>query len=73
MVKESDEILDTKYSHLTYAEWHAFVNGGYVGLVGYPDKMHDSDSSKHYWRGGFLLGWFVKLAGILAIGEQLIT
>ena len=72
MPREDEDIFDTDHSHLTYAEWHAFGNGIYVGLVGWPEKrLHEGDN-KHYWRAGFLLGWFVKVCGVLVIGDAVI-
>jgi len=59
--------------HLTYREWHAFVNGGYIGLVGYPERGDINRADKHYWRGGFLLGWSLKVVGILTIGSTIIN
>jgi len=93
MPREDDEILATDHSHLTYREWHAFVNGGYIGLVGYPERANvrhvdeldcscddqskccrlSETNDKHYWRLGFLLGWAIKVTGILAVGNAVIT
>lgn len=72
MPTEDDEILATDRSHLTYREWHAFVNGGYIGLVGYPERDSIRHADRHYWRGGFLLGWSCKVLGILAIGQAIL-
>jgi len=72
MPKEDDDIFETDRSHLTYSEWHAFGNGIYIGLVGWPEKkFHEAE--EHYWRAGFLLGWFIKVVGILAIGDAVIN
>jgi len=72
MPREDDNIFETDRSHLTYAEWHAFGNGFYIGLVGWPEKEYQ-EGEKHYWRVGFLCGWFMKVLGIIAIAEATIT
>lgn len=74
MVSEDDYVFPGRLGeiiHLTYREWHAFVNGFYRGFTGY--KGNDADSQgreKHYWRIGFIAGWFVKLAAILYAAEN---
>ena len=76
MVSEDDNIFATGIpilEHLTYREWHAFVNGFYVGLTAYKDKKHEYTREKHYWRGGFIAGWFVKIAVILYAGGQFLS
>ena len=74
MVSEDDNVFDTSIpylSHLTYREWHAFVNGFYVGITAYKSKVGgDEGREKHYWRGGFTLGWFIKVAVILAVAPS---
>ena len=44
--------------YLTYREWHAFVDGFYVGATA-ADVDADADGyddSRHYWRVGWLVG-----------------
>lgn len=45
--------------NVTYREWHAFVNGFYVGYVG-DDREHEYDREKHYWRAGYISGDIVR-------------
>lgn len=76
MISEDDKILDTSVpvvSHLTYREWHAFVNGFYVGLTAYADKKHEYTREKHYWRTGFMSGWGVKIALVLWLGPEILV
>lgn len=63
MVDETDPIFDTDVpiiKHLTYREWHAAVNGFYVGFTAYKSAGDYSGPEKHYWRVGFLVGWLCK-------------
>lgn len=76
MVSEEDNIVDTSIpvlSNLTYREWHAFANGFYVGLTAYADKDHEYIKEKHYWRGGFIAGWGVKIALVLSLGPWILA
>jgi hypothetical protein len=57
MVKENDDMVDTSLpwlSHLTYREWHAFVEGVYCGAEDV--EREDYNQEKHYWRVGYLIG-----------------
>lgn len=56
MVSESDTLLELPLlGKLTYREWHAFVDGFYVGYVG-DERTHSYDQEQHYWRSGYLTG-----------------
>ena len=72
MPREDEDIFQTGRSHLTYREWHTFVNGGYIGLVGYPERATIRHVDRYYWRGGFIVGWSIKVVGILAVGQAII-
>jgi hypothetical protein len=41
--------------HLTYREWHSFVDGLYSGAR-WGHKERGIQCQRHYWRGGYLLG-----------------
>lgn len=44
---------------LTYREWHAFVNGVYVGVTDGTED-HPYETQRHYWRGGYLIGATIR-------------
>ena len=76
MVSEEDNIVDTSIpvlSNLTYREWHAFVNGFYVGLAAYADKNHNYTREKHYSCWGFVSGWDVKNGLVLTLGPRILA
>jgi hypothetical protein len=67
MEKESDPMLRAPVlGHLTYREWHAFVNGFYIGFVRLRPREHEYKKEKHYWRAGFIAGWTTKMC-LLAV------
>ena len=71
MESEDDTMIDLPVlGHLTYREWHALVNGFYVGVTAYKDKNHEYTKEKHYWRTGFLAGWAAKIALVLYLGPR---
>jgi hypothetical protein len=76
MVSEDDYVLPGKIGellHLTYREWHAFVNGFYRGFTGIKgNDPGEVGKERHYWRAGFIAGWFVKLAVILYCAENFV-
>jgi hypothetical protein len=56
MPSEQDPMVDLPIAGtLTYREWHAFVNGFYVGYVD-GERENRYDRERHYWRGGYLTG-----------------
>jgi hypothetical protein len=56
MVEEQDEMVTLPIAgKLTYREWHAIIDGFYVGYVG-GERDHDYTQEKHYWRAGFIAG-----------------
>lgn len=69
MVAEDDFVFPGRLgelTHLTYREWHTFVNGFYRGFTGFKGTDPESGGrEKHYWRTGFIVGWIVKLAVLL--------
>lgn len=63
---ESDEILNNDLpvlGHLTFREWHGFVDGFYSGFV-WGHRQSDYDEEKHYWRGGYICGTMVRYGGV---------
>jgi len=54
-------------------EIHAFVNGYYIGFVEWkaPSK-YNNGKERHYWQGGFILGWLSKVAIIVYFGQNFV-
>ena len=74
MESEDDTMIHLPVlGHLTYREWHALVNGFYVGLTAYKDKNHEYTKEKHYWRAGFMSGWAVKVGLVLTFGPKILA
>jgi hypothetical protein len=70
---EADTIVTLPlFGDITFREWHAFVNGFYVGFTAYKNRDHEYTREKHWWRGGFLVGWFVKAGLILLFGRRFV-
>lgn len=56
MVDEQDTMVNLPLlAGLTYREWHAFVEGVYVGTR-WGSRQHEYGTEDHYWRTGYLLG-----------------
>lgn len=74
MESEKDTMIQLPIAgHLTYREWHALVNGFYVGATAYKDRDHEYTKEKHYWRSGFLAGQAVKIGLILWLGPEILA
>jgi hypothetical protein len=61
-VSESDVLVRVPLvGYLTYREWHALVDGFYVGVVdGEPEASDEGyEEERHYWRIGWLLGAYL--------------
>lgn len=54
----------------TYKEWHAFTIGLYHGLkkLGKPNSNSDVEAEPHYYKGGYVIGYLLKVAILLAVG-----
>lgn len=50
-MREQDDLV----GDFTYREWHALLNGLYVGAR-WGDQDHEYERETHYWRGGYLVG-----------------
>jgi len=56
--------------HLTYREWHSFVDGIYSGAR----WGHDTTGYQYqlqYWRGGYLLGTLLRYMLVATIVKRI--
>lgn len=70
MTSESDTMIRLPILRdLTFREWHGFVNGFYKGLVE-GGRQHEYEKEKHYWRGGYSLGFVIRYGIIILVLSQ---
>lgn len=67
MADEEDTMLELSILRdLSYAEWHALVNGFHAGAT-WGKGNRDKREEDAYYRGGELLGTASRYVGLLAV------
>jgi hypothetical protein len=67
MADEEDTMVEVAILRdLSYAEWHAFVNGFHAGATWGRGNL-DKRGEEAYYRGGELLGTASRYIGLLAV------
>lgn len=53
-------------------EWHGLTHGVFKGFFGLSPKPKAPDAREelHYYRFGYLVGWFAKLGLVLLLGTK---